>query len=214
MDFSGIGGIAIAIIAALWLMVFVPSKVRGESAEEQLEAVLANDVNTRQPSNNFDQKQRLTATSRISWVLALIGLIGSVALGVLGQSFAAVLYGLLATVPITVAGLALAVAASKAAGRIQVKVARVPRVRDDLYVEPTKTVTVESIMRDRGWTPVELPKPLANRPGTLRQVAPVASFEGAKATAADVAPVTSPIENSAEKADLDVLEILRRRRAI
>ena len=210
MDFSGIGGIAIVIIAGLWLLVFVPSRVRGNVAEEQLKSI----SKTAEPIQPVTKKQqRLAVTALVSTIVSVLAFAASIALLVLAQITPFSLYGLIASGPIAIGGLLLSAAARATARRQATRAVRRPAKSLGFDIETDEPVIQEQTIRDRSWTPVTLPAPLANRPGELRRVAPVVSFESAKVDA-EAAEAQKTEEIASAKAEIDVLEILRRRRAI
>ena len=207
------------VIAGLWLLVFVPARVRGDSAETKLKA-----AEKREPRQAIakalptDKQKRLALTALVSAAISALAFAASIALLVLAQSITPALFGLIASAPLAIGGLLLSAAARREAQRLAPRAVRRPAKHLGFEIETEAATEVEPTIRDRSWTPVNLPAPLANRPGELRQLAPVVSFETARADANANAQDGESIEtfgsNSTSKPEIDVLDILRRRRAI
>lgn len=197
MDFSGLGGIAILIIAGIVLFLFVPGWASGQNPEKRMPEVVT------KKNEITNQNSRLTRTRRLASSISLVSFAASVFTSFLAQANPLIWFALVALVPIFFTTAALAIAAMKAGDKLSAKPVRQANRRLSFENQLKTEVKPVSAINERAWIPTRLPDPLSNRVGELRQVAPVVSFETAKADA--------ELEN--QKPEIDVLEILKRRRA-
>ena len=206
MNMSGLGGIGIAVIAGIALFVFIPHWASGEKLS-QAEATRTEVKQTKQQI----QLSRLTRTSRVAAAVALMSLAASVFVAFLAITNALAWLAFIFLLPSFAACTVLAVTAARASRKFAVTKNVATNRRLAFENQASSQPVPQSQMNDRAWTPTKLPTPLANRIGELRHQAPVVSFESVRAQA--------QMENGheaqeAETEPIDVIEILKRRRAI
>jgi hypothetical protein len=205
MDFSGLGGIAIAIISGLLLFTFVPGWASGENVEN------SQVVRTKIEAQN--RLTRLTNTSRLASLISLASFAASVVVLAVAVTNWLVWFALVVTVPILLSATWLAITAARAAEKLRTTKPRKSNKRLSFENQQIIEKVPTKALNQRAWIPTMLPSPLSNRVGELRQVAPVVSFESAKADSLiEIAQAAE--ESSNAKPDIDVLEILKRRRVI
>jgi Na+/H+-dicarboxylate symporter len=188
MDFKGLGGYAIAIIAGLLLFLIVPGWASG-SKESDVEI---------RSSKSSDRLTRLANTAKVSSLVAIGSLIATVFIGIAAVTASMLWLVFLVTAAVFLASAFLALAAARTVATLQKPAAK--RTNRRVSFETKVEVKTAPVVDERAWTPTKLPDPLSNRLGELRQVAPVVSIE----------------KNASDSAasEIDVLEILKRRRAI
>jgi len=202
MEFGNIGGVALILAALVWLAVFVPGWAR-RSELKQISSTMSRvsrDAERSQPPTRNARISRLLATKRSFGALTVASWLAAATLATLGLAGAWVVAAL------AVLGL-LAILVSRAAA------GQADRLLEKNY--ESRQLTRESVSRrlesrtaaNAGWTPNPLPAPLAvARRGEM--IAPDAEILPFVQPAQTVEPVTQSL-NSA-----DIVEILRRRRAI
>ncbi|MEY3028627.1 MAG: hypothetical protein RL198_24 [Actinomycetota bacterium] len=210
---SGLGGIALIVLAAIWLLVFVPgwAKKSQMSANPHLVSDLIPGAVPKEPARS-SQLQRLTRTRRIFSLVLFVSLV------FVATWFAVpVVSALGAWLPVSagVSGLislGMLVAANQT--KRQIAVSRIEArnvLREKLHgavtsnSEPAAVVTDPK--EDLGWDPTPLPRPLsAPKIGAL--ISP---------RVADVIPIKAQDDDSEQPVNrptIELDEILRRRRVI
>jgi hypothetical protein len=202
MEFGNIGGVALILAALVWLAVFVPGWAR-RSELRQISSTMSRvskDAERSQPPTRNARISRLLATKRSFGAITVVSWLAAAALATFGLSSAWV------------------IAAVAVLGFLAILVSRAAAGQADRLLEKnyeTRQLTRESVSRrlesrvraDSGWTPNPLPAPLAvARRGEM--IAPDAEILPFVQPAQTAEPVTQSL-NSA-----DIVEILRRRRAI
>lgn len=196
MDFSGFGGFSIAIIAGLLLFHFVPNWVHGSSeVEATAEAI------TKAPKT---KSSRLSQTRRIASVVSVISFSVSIVLLFFATVNPLAWLAFAISAPLFLISSALTFSAARALRFSKSSVTKRTNRRLSFETQPLIARETPTVINPRSWTPNTLPTPLLNKVGELRRVAPVVSFESVKAEAENL---------EQPKTDVDVLEILRRRRA-
>lgn len=214
MEFgSGFGGIALIILAAVWLLIFVP----GWAKRSQI-AANPDLVNDYLPSTTVRQIARTSQLDRLMRTRRIFSLILFSALVAIAGWFALPPVSTLGTWFVIVASvIALAatvmlIAANKttrhlAVKRIATRNAVRDRIQQTLPVRPSTQVDSHDVSEQSGWQPNPLPAPLS------------AAKVGALITprVADVIPIKAQEENSEQpvsRPSIELDEIMRRRRVI
>ncbi|MEN9753074.1 MAG: hypothetical protein RL670_765 [Actinomycetota bacterium] len=218
MDFSGLGGVTVAIVAALWLLVVLPDWVNGYSRKNEKPISKPRQVTAPKPSSiSSTQSARLRKTQRTTGALSLLATFASGCTLAVGTAIGSThLLWLLLELPLAITfGLANRQARARLFEPvIDSKPVTRPMLRPTVKVEVQRTqAEPETIFSRRAWAPAQLPNPLTNRLGVLRDQAPVVSFETARA--ARVTTQATAVEEKNQPAnEIDINEILKRRRAI
>lgn len=210
---SGLGGIALIVLAAVWLLVFVPgwAKKAQISANPELVKNILPDA-AAGALNSSTQLERLMRTRR-TFSLALFS-----ALVVLAAWFAVPtisslgIWIAISATAVSVMALAMLVAANQTKRRIAVKRIEArnsvrERIQHALPTNSESSPSPTAVSKETGWDPNPLPSPLsAPKVGAL--ITP---------KVADVIPIKAQEENSEQKVSrptIELDEILRRRRVI